>query len=140
MSGVRWKGHDVRGGLMFEPGQPVEAVEIVARRAASHIAGVVTGVTRAGEDDDEGTVIVFRTESLRRAWHRHRRIGAPFATGGSLMDRCPPVTTRSSRSVPSTRRMFGKPDVAELLRARGTNVTLGENETKTVNLTLITDY
>ena len=36
--------------------------------------------------------------------------------------------------------MFGKPDVAELLRTRATDVTVGDNETKTVNFTLIADH
>lgn len=58
-SSVRWKGHEVRGGLQFDLDQPVEGVELVLRRATSRITGTVSGVARASEEDAQGTVIAF---------------------------------------------------------------------------------
>lgn len=137
-SGVRWKGHDVRGGLSFDPGQPVEGVELVLRRATSRITGTVSGGVRAGEDD-EGAVIVFHqgddsVQGIGMAGSVPIRDGrftfGPMAAGDYQV-----VAVRTFD--PS---IFGKPDVAELLRARATDVSLGDNETKTVSLTLIAEH
>jgi len=138
-SGVRWKGHDVRGGLNFDLGQPVEGVELVLRRATSRITGTVSGVARASEEDDKGVVIAFRDSGddptgsgiagmvpIREG----RFTFGPMAAGDYQV-----VAVRAL-----DQSIFGKPEVIELLRARATDVSVGDNETKTVNLTLITDY
>lgn len=138
-SGVRWKGHDVRGGLNFDLGQPVDGVELVLRRATSRITGSVSGVQREGEDDNEGTVIVFHQGD-----ENQRGIGMAgsvpirdgrFAFGPMAAGDYQVVAVRTFDPT-----MFGKPDVAELLRTRATDVTVGDNETKSVNLTLIADH
>ncbi len=138
-SGVRWKGHDVRGGLNFDPGQPVEGVEFGLRRATSRITGTVSGVVRDGEDGREGTAIAFRD-------------GADDFSGSGVAGMIPirggrftfgPMAAGDYQVVAVRRfdrSIFGKPDVAELLRARATDMSVGDNETRTVNLALITDY
>lgn len=138
-SAVRWKGQDVGNGLAFEPGQAVEGVEIVMRRMASRITGSVSGVVREGEDDHEGTVLVFHKndehrEGIGMAASVPIRDGR-FSIGPMAAGDYQVVAVRAFD--PS---MFGKPDVAELLRARATDLSVGDNETKTVNLTLIVDH
>jgi hypothetical protein len=138
-SAVRWKGQDVGNGLAFEPGQAVEGVEIVLRRMASRITGSVSGVVREGEDDNEGTVAFFYQSSDTPP--RFGMFGSVpirdgrFAIGPLLAGDYRVVAVR--RLDPS---IVARPEERELLRARATDVSVGDNETKTIRLTLLTDY
>jgi protocatechuate 3,4-dioxygenase beta subunit len=138
-SAVRWKGQDVGNGLAFEPGQAVEGVEILVRRMASRITGSVSGVVREGEDDNEGFVVFFyqsgdtppRTGMVGSVPIRDGRFAiGPMAAGDYRV-----VAVR--RFDPS---IVTRPEEREQLRARATDVSVGDNETKTIRLTLLTDY
>ena len=138
-SGARWKGHDVRGGLTFDVGQAVEGVELVLRRATSRITGGVSGTVRASGGDAEGTVIAFGDGGEDPAGVGIVGI-VPVRDGRFTLG---PMSAGAYQVVAVRafdQSMFGKPDVIELLRTRGTEVSVGENETKTVTLTLITDH
>jgi len=138
-SAVRWKGHDVSGGLHFEAGQRVAGVEIVVRKTTSRISGAVTGASPSADSDNEGAVIAFREGGEDPAGLGVSAI-APirdgrFSLGPMLAGDYELVAVRSPD--PS---FFERIELVELLRARATVVTVGDNETKTVNLTLVTDY
>jgi len=138
-SGVRWKGHDVRGGLNFDLGQPVEGVELVLRRATSRITGTVSGVARASEEDAEGTVIAFGDDGDDLAGVGIIGV-VPVRDGRFTFGPLAPGDYQVVAIRTFDQSIFGKPDVAELLRARATDVSVGDNETKTVSLTLVTDH
>jgi hypothetical protein len=138
-SAVRWKGHDVSGGLNFEAGQRVAGVEIVVRQTTSRINGAVTGASPSADSDNEGAVIAFREGGEDPAGLGVSAI-APirdgrFSLGPMLAGDYQLVAVRSPD--PS---FFERIELVEVLRARATVVTVGDNETKSVNLTLITDH
>jgi len=139
-SSIRWKGNDISGGLIFEPGQIVEGVEITLRQTTSRVTGSVSGMERTGEDD-EGTVIVFRNGPdddqpagagiVALAPIREARFSAgPLPAGDYQV-----VAIRTPR-----RELFERPEVIEILRARAVEVSLGNGDNKSVTLTLVTDY
>jgi hypothetical protein len=138
-SAVRWKGHDVSGGLHFEAGQRVAGVEIVVRKTTSRINGAVTGASPSGDRDNEGAVIAFRDggedlAGLGVSAMAPIRDGR-FSLGPMLAGDYQLIAVRSPD--PS---FFERIELVEVLRARATVVTVGDNETRTVNLTLVTDY
>ena len=138
-SAVRWKGHDVSGGLHFEAGQRVAGVEIVVRKTTSRISGVVTGASPSAEGGNEGAVIAFRDGAEDMAGLGVSAIvpirGGRFSLGPMLAGDYQLVAVRSPDA-----SFFERIELVEVLRARATVVTVGDNETKSVNLTLVTDY
>jgi Carboxypeptidase regulatory-like domain len=138
-SSVRWKGHDVSGGLHFEAGQRVAGVEIVVRKTTSRISGAVTGASLSAEGGNEGAVIAFRDGAEDVAGLGVSAIvpirDGRFSLGPMLAGDYQLVAVRSPD--PS---FFERIELVEVLRARATVVTVADNETRTVNLTLITDY
>ena len=136
---MRWKGNDVSGGITFEPGQRVEGIEVVLRRAASRLTGSVSRRTGVRETSSEGVVIAFRDggddpAGLGVAGMVPIRDGR-YALGPLPASEYQLVAVRSADP-----NFFQRIELVELLRARATTVSVGDNETKTVNLTLITDY
>jgi hypothetical protein len=109
---------------------------------ASHIAGTVSGIPRptdGADPDQEATAIVFREVAGQDD-------GAGVVAIVPIRDgsfRSPPMAAGEYQVVAVagfTRVMFGQPERVELLRGQATSVTLGDSETKTVNLSLVTSY
>lgn len=135
---VRWKGQDVARGLSFDTGQPVEGVEILLRRTSSRINGAVSDASR-DEQDNEGIVVLFQSVDDGSGGNGIVAMvpvrDGRFATGVLPAGDYQAVAVRAF-----DRTIFSRPEQLELLRARATDVSVGDNETKAVSLTLLPDY
>ena len=127
-SGVRWKGRQVRGWLNFELGHPVEGVELVLRRATSRMAGSVSGVLRGSEDASEGTVVALRDGGDDSTESGVAGI-VPIRDGRFILGPMPAGQYQLVAVSASGQSLFARSGAVERLRARATDVSVGDNET-----------
>ncbi len=138
-SRVRLKGNDVSGGITFEPGQRVEGIEVVLRRAASRLTGSVSGASSESGSENEGVVIAFREGGDDPAGLGVAAM-VPIRNGRYALGPLPASEYQLVAVRSSDPKFFQRIELVELLRARATTVSVGDNETKTVSLTLVTEY
>jgi Carboxypeptidase regulatory-like domain len=140
---ARWKGRVIGPeGLVAALGERLTGVEIVLHRVASQIAGTVAGIARppAGSDaDQEATAIVFREVAEDEEGFGIAAM-VPIRDGAFLTGTLPAGDYQVVAIAEFDRSMYGEPERVALLRGQATNVTLGDNETRSVSLRLVTSY
>lgn len=140
---ARWKGRVIGPeGLAVARGGRATGVEIVLHRVASRISGTVAGIARppVGSDaDQEATAIVFREVAEDEEGFGIAAM-VPIRDGAFLTGPLPAGDYQVVAIAEFERSMYGEPERVTQLRGQGTSVTLGDNETRSISLRLVTSY
>jgi hypothetical protein len=135
---VRWKGEDVTTtGLNFTPGDAVVGVEVVLGRLASRITGTVAGLRSHVADDEEreGAVLLFRRQPGETD---DRPGGMASIRNGAYVFNGLPAGTYQIVAVEGDGRIFMRsPQQIAALTALAVDVSVGDDETKVVNLKIV---
>jgi hypothetical protein len=140
---ARWKGRVIGPeGLAVARGERVTGVEIVLHRVASRISGSVAGIARPPIGSDAGQeamAIVFREVAEGEEGFGIAAM-VPILDGTFRTGPLPAGDYQVVAIAEFERSLYEEPERVALLRGQGTSVTLGDSETRSVSLRLVTSY
>jgi len=133
---VRQNGVDVTdSGIEFTPGGDASGIEIELTNHASEVTGLVTNAR--GEVMKDYTVVVFSQNRDEWTWNsRYRSQGRPDQDGRFKIRALPAGQYYAIALDAVDPNDSGDPEFLERLRTKATMLSLGDGETKTLDLKL----
>ena len=136
LKSVRVNGNDITdSGMDFKPGETITGIEVTLTSKLTEVNGTVKDGSQQAKDY---TVVVFADEPQKWTLPNSRYVTAtrPDQEGRFQIKNLPAGGYYAIAVDYLAQGEWNDPDVLERLKPKATSVSIGEGDTKTLNLTL----